>query len=449
MNNLTKLLSRSKPYILALVGANVLFACSEQVVPESVSTAQQTPSVQNRPKNQAQSADLFVDSLGVNTHLTYTDTAYGKFDNLIKPKLRELGIRHIRDGGYQDPTFFNKIKELNRYGIKTLLTFAANPPEEVVATAKTLKGALVAVEGANESDLEHFKFSYKGQKFPEGTRNYQQELFTALELDPATKNLPIILPSMGWGENAQKLGYVPWGDIGNMHSYPNLGNPPTDALDWYFIKHARTIAGNTKPLWSTETGYHNYTKDDLGISERAGARYIPRLWLEHFNRQVKRVYLYEFINQRPDTQGDGQQNFGLLRSDGSPKPSYTIIKNLIFLLKDPGLSFPLKTLDYKLSGNTTNVHQTLLQKRDGNFYLILWQEVRSWDNKKKKDIAIAERKVTLNINTPISQVVAYQPIRSTNPSWSSRGKGGRVKQLSINIPDHPLVLKLVKEGARG
>ena len=299
------------------------------------------------------------------------------------------------------------------------------------------------MEGPNESDLEHFKFSYKGQKFPEGTRTYQKEMFTELEVDPETKSLPIILPSMGWGENAQKLGYVPWGDIGNMHSYPNLGNPPTEDIDSYFIPHVRTITGKTKPLWSTETGYHNYIKDDLGISERAGARYIPRLWLEQFNRGVKRVYLYEFINQRPDKEGDGQNHYGLLRSDGSPKPSFTTLKNLISLPKDTGSSFPLKSLDYKLSGNTTDVHQTLLQKRDGNLYLILWQEVRSWDNKKKKDVAIADRKVTLNMNTPISQVVAYQPIRSINPSWRSTGKAGRVKQLSISVPDHPLVLKLV------
>lgn len=443
MNNFPKLVNRYKPYALSLLIANLLFACSQQVaVTESVFTAQQKASVQKKLP-QARSSDSFVDSLGVNTHLTYTDTAYGKFDNIIKPKLKELGIRHIRDGGYQDQTFFDKIKQLNRIGIKTILIFSGNPPEEVVATAKTLKGAIEAVEGPNESDLEHFKFSYKGQKFPEGTRTYQKEMFTELEADPETKSLPIILPSMGWGENAQKLGYVPWGDIGNMHSYPNLGNPPTDGLDWYFIPHARTIAGKTKPLWSTEAGYHNYIKDDLGISERAGARYIPRVWLEQFNRGVKRVYLYEFINQRPDDEGDGQNNYGLLRSDGSPKPSFTTLKNLISLLKDPGSSFPLKSLDYKLSGNTTDVHQTLLQKRDGNFYLILWQEVRSWDNKKKKDVAIADRKVTINMNTPISQVVAYQPIRSINPSWRSTGKAGRVKQLSISVPDHPLVLKLV------
>ena len=443
MNNFPKRLNRYKPYALSLLIANFLFACSQQVaVTESIFTAQQKPSVQKKLP-QARSSDSFVDSLGVNTHLTYTDTAYGKFDSIIKPKLKELGIRHIRDGGYQDQTFFDKIKQLNRIGIKTILIFSGNPPQEVVATAKTLKGAIEAVEGPNESDLEHFKFSYKGQKFPEGTRTYQKEMFTELEVDPETKSLPIILPSMGWGENAQKLGYVPWGDIGNMHSYPNLGNPPTEDIDSYFIPHVRTITGKTKPLWSTETGYHNYIKDDLGISERAGARYIPRLWLEQFNRGVKRVYLYEFINQRPDKEGDGQNHYGLLRSDGSPKPSFTTLKNLISLPKDTGSSFPLKSLDYKLSGNTTDVHQTLLQKRDGNLYLILWQEVRSWDNKKKKDVAIADRKVTLNMNTPISQVVAYQPIRSINPSWRSTGKAGRVKQLSISVPDHPLVLKLV------
>lgn len=449
MNNLAKLLSRSKPYLLALVGANVLFACTEQVVVTPlVTTAQQTSSVQKKLPGakklpQARSSDSFVNFIGVNTHLTYTDTAYGKFDNLIKPKLRELGIRHIRDGGYQDQTFFNKIKQLNRQGVKTLLTFAGNPPEEVVATAKTLKGALIAVEGANESDLEHFNFSYKGQRFPEGTRTYQQEIYTAIKADPETKYLPVILPSMGWGENAQKLGYVPWGDIGNMHSYPNLGNPPTDGLDWYFLRHVRTITGKTKPLWATETGYHNYIKDDLGISERAAAKYLPRLLLENFKRGIKRAYLYEFINQKPDKEGDGQQNYGLLKTDGSPKPAFTAIKNLISLLKDPGTSFSLKSLDYKLSGNTNNVHHTLLQKRDGSFYLIVWQEVRSWDNKNKKDIAIAPRKVTLNLNTPVSQVVAYQPIKSINPIWRRTNPSRRVKQLSINVPDHPLVLKLV------
>ena len=44
----------------------------------------------------ASAADGFVDSIGVNTHTFYTDTAYGDFE-AIKAKLAELGVRHIRE----------------------------------------------------------------------------------------------------------------------------------------------------------------------------------------------------------------------------------------------------------------------------------------------------------------------------------------------------------------
>ena len=52
---------------------------------------------------QAQSADAFVDTIGIITHLHDTDTAYENFDDVIKPRLAELGIRHIRDGMVNDP----------------------------------------------------------------------------------------------------------------------------------------------------------------------------------------------------------------------------------------------------------------------------------------------------------------------------------------------------------
>lgn len=154
----------------------------------------------------AKKADAFVDSIGVNVHLTY-DGAYANKE-LIKSKLQELGIRHIRDGAYQEPEFFERLKVLSKIGIKTILIFSGNPPSEVVSTAKKLSGTIEAVEGPNETDLEFFNFSYKGQEFPEATRTYQKEIQAALKADPATKNLPVVLPSMGWGENAQKLGYV-------------------------------------------------------------------------------------------------------------------------------------------------------------------------------------------------------------------------------------------------
>jgi len=134
----------------------------------------------------AKSADSFVDSIGVNTHFTYGGTPYERFDEM-KSKLQEVGIRHIRDGGYNDPDFFNKLRELGSVGIKSNIIFSRNPTGEVLDVVKSLSGAIEAVEGPNESDLEFFNFSYNGQKFPEGTRNYQQDLYHAIKNDSATK----------------------------------------------------------------------------------------------------------------------------------------------------------------------------------------------------------------------------------------------------------------------
>jgi len=86
-----------------------------------------------------------VDSIGVNVHLTYGGTPYERFEDLIKPKLKELGIRHIRDGAYQESDFFHKVKSLAADGIKTTLIFSGNPPAEVIATAKKLSGAIEAI----------------------------------------------------------------------------------------------------------------------------------------------------------------------------------------------------------------------------------------------------------------------------------------------------------------
>ena len=394
-----------------------------------------------QPK-QARSADSFVDSIGVVTHLQYLDTAYGNYNEIIKPRLQELGIRHIREGGYQNMEYFNKLKELGNLGIKSTVTFFGNPPAEVVSTAKTLKGAIEAVEGPNETDLQHFNFKYNGKVFPEATREYQKDLYTAIKGDPDTKYLPVLLPSMGWGENAAKLGYLEWGDIGNMHSYPNPGYLPSSDLDWYYMPHARKIAGNTKPLMATETGYHTLTAS--GISETAAGKYVPRLLLEHFNRNVERTYLYELIDEKPDpSNSNGELHYGLLRNDGSIKPSYEVVKNLITLLKEPGAKFSPGSLDYTLSGDTKNVHHTLVQKSNGEFYLIVWQEVKSWDHTNKKDIAVAERNVTLTLNSVISKAVAYQPINSITALWQSTSpSSGRLDQMTLSVPDHPLVIKL-------
>ena len=105
----------------------------------------------------AKSADPFVDSIGVNTHLDYTGTPYARFDDIVKPKLQELGIRHIRDGVHLHEELLDKLQELSQLGIKSNLVFG-NDFDTVVAIALAASGSIEAVEGPNETDLEGSNF---------------------------------------------------------------------------------------------------------------------------------------------------------------------------------------------------------------------------------------------------------------------------------------------------
>ncbi len=60
-----------------------------------IGTTLYAPEGQAQPEL-ARSADDFVDSIGVNTHLFYDQSVYyQKYGEIIKPKLLELGVRHV------------------------------------------------------------------------------------------------------------------------------------------------------------------------------------------------------------------------------------------------------------------------------------------------------------------------------------------------------------------
>jgi hypothetical protein len=394
---------------------------------------------QIRPEK-AQSADKFVDSIGVNTHIRYLDTTYKDFNNVIKPRLQELGIRHIRDGLIiTDLDSQRKFNELGKLGIKATMLFDYRwnkNPKEVEQIVKMLPNFVEAIEGPNEWDV--VQPTYQGQQFPKALRDFQNKLYSTVKATAMTKHLPVLAASMAHWWNAEKVGLMAC-DIGNIHSYSGGKMPSAGDLDEWWIPAARLICGN-KPIMATETGLHNAIGDPKalhpGVSEQAAGKYIPRLYLEYFNRSIRRTFTYEFIDE--EFAIDQENNFGLLRYDGSPKPAFTALKNLIALLQDPGSSFPLKSLAYTLTDAPPQLHHTLLQKRNGKFYLILWQEVSSFDLKTKQDIVVSDLPITVNLKTPIVTAAIYRPLKSIKPiqQWKNP------QRLSLNVPDHLLTLEL-------
>jgi hypothetical protein len=382
---------------------------------------------------QAKSADSFVDSMGVVTHLRYTDTSYGRHSDVVEPRLRELGIRNIRDGS-NDAAMFEKLNRLANFGIRSTLVMDPRDgitPDNAVELLKKVLPSVRAIEGPNEWDVNS-TLTYKGKSFPDGVVDYQTDLYKAVKGDAATSFVSVLAPSMAIPENGSRMASLQSVvDGGNMHSYAG-GNQPDQDLDTRWIPDTKKVSGD-HAIVATETGWHNAVNDanasQKGVSEEVSSKYIPRLFLEYFNRGVTRTFLYELMDER--AKSDMENNFGLIRADGTPKPAFYALKNLISLLQDPQGSSASGSLSYYLTGDTKDVQHTLLKKSNGDLYLVMWLDVTSTD-------AAVSHKVTLNLVTPTQQATTYLTSRSTDPVSQFTSP----TQITLDVPDAPLVVKL-------
>jgi hypothetical protein len=416
----------------------------------------------------ARPADAVVDSVGVNTHLHYHGTSYNTlFETVVKPKLLATGVRHVRDGAYTydaagaQSAYYQRCRALAAAGIRfdLLTTFrtAATPvPTDYSRLADVYQwcdGAVESFEGVNEPDV---------QALPTDTPNWQtqtvesqQRLYAAVKGNPVTQHVDVLGPAIVWspalvGDLSTSMDY------GNWHPYPG-GKCPT-CSDVYgqsidtFLPRYRQPSG-TKPMVLTETGYHNAVGapdgDHRAVTEMAAGKYIPRLLLENFNRGFRRSYLYELMDLHPDP-SERDANFGLLRNDGREKPAYRALVSLLSLLRDPGPSFTTDSLDYTLSGETSRVHRTLLQKRDGTFLLALWLERSSYDTGARAnapddlaargDLTVPEQSVTLSLAAASGPLSVHR--FGTDGRRSSTGAELERGRVALSLSDRMSVIEI-------
>jgi hypothetical protein len=355
---------------------------------------------------------------------------------VIRPRLAELGIRHIRDGLRANrKDVIHKLNDLATLGIHSDLLLE---PEEAVGIVKAARGSVLTVEGQNEPDT-HPNWEPKA-------RARQTALYRAVKGNPETAMIPVLVSGMANTRDAPgRLGpLVELLDLGNTHCYPG-GLAPAGSGGWGIsltraLDEARKVCG-AKPLVATETGYHNRIAErgHPGVSEAAAAKYIPRLLLEYFDRGVVRTYLYEFADEKPDPEmRDMEQHFGLIHVDGTPKPAFVMLRNLIAVLRDPGPACEPKDFAFTLQGDTKDIRHVLLARRDGAFDLVVWLEVPSFDMKTRQDLSVAPREVTVVPGWPLAQAQVYHPAQAPRPM--SQLDAPRV--IHVRVSDEPLVIRV-------
>lgn len=392
----------------------------------------------------ARSAYDFVNSIGVNTHLNYFDRAYGNFP-LVKRELQSIGIRHLRDGVHLQNSDYNQAvygrwAELGKLGIRfdagidprsNLGPLSASMLEHVNDLAG---GSIESFEGPNELDISSMP------DWISVDRSYQAEIYRAVKATKAPASIEVIGPSMASASNSARVGDISeFMDYGNLHPYP-AAKMPSIIFPSQLVM-AREISGN-KAIVITETGYHNAMNDhhdQPAVSEEAAAKYIPRLFLEDFAHGIVRTYLYEFLDELPNPGlSDLQLHWGLVRSDGSEKPAFTAMKNLISELSDVSEVRNPRTLNYSLSGANDQLHHLLLEKSDGQFFLILWQEIPSFDYRDQRDISNPSQPVTIALDQAAKSIVIYEPATQAQPLHAYTA----AKNVSLEVPDQPLVVQI-------
>lgn len=392
----------------------------------------------------ARSAYDFVNSIGVNTHLNYFDRTYGNFA-LVERELTSVGILHVRDGVHLQNADYNhsvygRWVQLGRNGIR--FDAVVDPRSQLgpitpalLDQVNALAGNTIeSLEGPNELDISNMP------QWASQDRGFQKALFDAVRSMKSADAIQAIGPSMAFARHGSDVGELSdCADAVNLHPYP-AGKPPAVIFPEQ-IALARKMAAN-EPIIVTETGYHNALNDhhdQPAVSEAAAAKYIPRLLLENYAHGLRRSYLYELLDEAPDPElKDNQLHWGLIRADGTEKPAFIASKNLIAELRDTQRVRHPQQLVWTISSHDGNIHHVLLEKSNGEFDLILWQEVSSYSTLTGSDIRNQPVSLALTLGRQVRSVALYEP--SVQPQ--ALRTYNNVSSIPLQIPDSPLVIAI-------
>ena len=399
-------------------------------------------------------ADSFVESIGVNTHWAYPNVYTSNYTDL-KTKLGESGIRYVRDGA--NAATYTRANDLYQsLGIRTnMLTGRRKPgpwpqpldPTQIDAELNEIKtqalNATVSLESPNEYDLSHGADTDWVGKI----KNYSYALYTKAKVDEILGHLPVLGPSLTSAESYEAVGdsdqYI---DYVNLHLYQanrwpgnnGWGDHGYGSITWALNWLAWYQSPSGKPVQSTEAGYSNEYQGQ-GVSEEAGGKYTARMFAEYFRRGFIRTYKYELVNEG---QSGREGTLGLLRNDISAKPAFRAVKNLIAILSDKGPNFVPGSLNYVLDDSVDNIRQILFQKRDGDFYVMIWLELPSWDVNAYKDLYPPAQEVLLTLlnNHNISSATLYAFNNTADVITSVLPINNN--QMTLSVTDKISIIKL-------
>ncbi len=421
----------------------------------------------------AASASDFLNSLGVCVHIQHGYDAA----RMVEP-LKYLGVRNVRDGADGNYDISGLLKVHSDAGVMVAFGPGSGASDhflnqrtkttnsaltETIAAAKILAdaGALLAVEGPNEPN-NFGGVHYQGQDsgMTNGTwlpvARFQRDLYNAVKRDATLKKYPVFGSSeMGAEIDNVGLQYltIPNGahclmpdgtrfaDFANVHNYVCghlkglIDNQPFKAaeaadvpgIDGLFGNHGRTwrmhfqgypvAALETLPKVTTETGWWT---DNTPAGDDTQGKVFLNMFLDQFQAGWKYTFVYEMMD-------DPDGSCGFYKSDyTTARKSAVYLHNLTSILADSGkLASPGK-MTCDISNKAETVHDMLLQKSGGKFFLAVWSELTKGTNSVEVKFGRGR------------SVKVYDPTVGTDAVRAQ----DLLDRVTLQLTDHPVILEI-------
>ena len=223
-------------------------------------------------------------------------------------------------------------------------------------------------------------------------------------------------------DEAVKLGLLRYCNGAAIHTYNYFHGIGANAESWNGSLNAtilpllRDKSGRGFPLYITEMGWPTSLVAGRGVSQEYAAQQFARLYI--LARQVnslKGLWVYDFIDDGWNAWSD-EDNFGQLRPDLTPKPSWYVWRDLLNNMKETSFTGQIDTMEEK-------VHAVRFRDVSQNDTLALWSS--SGDDEWQ---VIVERD-----GSPISVSVNHAGYPSFQREWDNK--------ISFTLNGLPLFIK--------
>jgi hypothetical protein len=392
----------------------------------------------------------FIGTLGVNTHIPYTDGGYANLTNVIAD-IKYLGITQVRDGisnGDGGSAPISSFITVAQSGVHFTFIMEVTTTAELQADLalvdqvnEAVPGSVTAVEGPNE--INNQPITYNGVGGLQGAVNLQTALYSMAHADP---NLPGIAVDYFTGYDAGGVAVGPnpattkgLADYDTQHPYPNNGNPPEEWVNRTQALPNETPA--TGPAVYTETGYSTDGGTGGDVNADVQARYTLDLLMDDAQSGIAHTDLYDLMDAYAPGSPQGDDGFGLFDYNNQPKEAATAIRNLTSILADPGANaanFTTTPLTYSVTGLPATGNSMELQKSSGATDIVVWNEPEIWNEATGTEVTAPTQNATVNLGATYQTVKVFDPLTSTSPIATL----SNVSSVSLGLTDHPLIVEV-------